>query len=434
MTRLTHFALILSAGIFTPISVFAADLATPPSDELVVAGGWDGFYLGTDLAYGMGTTAITLGPIAKYDGTGSEGASFGAFAGYNFSFDNWVSGFEAFGAWSDLNGHTELTVNGDSGSIKTSTDWNAGISARLGRLVSPQTLVFAGVGGKVYHGQVDVTGPDDSTIYSEDDQFMGVGTVTVGVETQLGGNWRARVQYDADFLRYNDYDGLRIDPTIGTAKASLIYAFGDAAQTVELTSAADQWTGFYAGINLGQSQGVAALEYAYDDDALRYDGFGSRGWSGGLAAGANLRIGDRFVLGVEGDYTTSSLATKIGSADGTDYFVGRNSSWIDAKLKAGYLTSDSTLLYGFVGASRVTSDLALVIDGSVQQSGDEFERNGITVGGGIETWIGNNVSIRGEYSYTALEAMDLSDAIPDGAQFDLQQNQQSATVGVLYHF
>jgi hypothetical protein len=437
--NLIRFFALAGLAFCLPNVAQGADLVTSADDaamapEMGAALDWQGFYVGTNLAYGMGSTAIGVENSFVYDGTGSEGGSVGGFAGYNFAFDDWVAGFELGGAWSDLNGHTELTTNGDTAKLKTSNDWNAAVSARLGRLVSPETLLFAGLGGKIYHGSIEATDQGGATIYSEDDQFFGVGTVTIGMETSLGGNWRGRMQYDADFLRTNSYGGLEITPTIGTAKLALIYAFGDAAPAPELTAAADRWTGFYAGFNLGQSGGVAALEYAYDDDAFRYDGFGSHGWTGGVSAGANMRVGDRFVLGVEGAYNRSSLETTIGSYDGSSYLAGRNTSWIDAKVKAGYLTSDTTMFYGFIGASQVSSDLQTVSNGDVVGETDLDTRNGLVAGAGVETWLNDSISVRGEYAYTALEAYDIAGNAPGGAQLDMQQNQQTATIGVLYHF
>lgn len=395
---------------------------------------WSGFYAGLNLGYGMGNTTLSVEQFV-FDGTGSEGPSGGGFVGYNYQFDNdWVAGFEFGGVISDVRGHTELEQEDDWANLETKTDWSVGAMARLGKLVSPDTLIFGGVGAKVYHGEINF---DSSTTdpQSEDDFFSAMGTITIGMETSLGGNWRVRGQYDGDLLNYNSYNGeLRVQPLVGTMKASVIYAFGDEQPAPQVTSDADKWTGFYAGVVGGQSLGVSALEISDTDDMFRYDGFGSAGWTGGVAAGANLRAGERFVVGAEVGIYGSALNTYLGlNATPKTGIDGVNDSWIGARVRAGYLASDDTLLYGFAGVSRINSKLGIVQDGEFVTSGEDIKRNAVTAGVGIESWVGDNLSIRGEYEYAALEAFDLGVSGPD-ATSQLQQHQQTATIGLFYHF
>jgi hypothetical protein len=195
-----------------------------------------------------------------------------------------VAGFEFGGTLSDVQGHTELVSGPDSVGTQTLTDWSAGITARLGYVVSPSTLVFAGLGGKVYHGLGRLK-EDGITQYEEDDQFTGMGVVTVGIETVLSGNVRIRAQYDLDVLQANDYGGLVVTPMVGTAKASILYAIGDTCGG--RTGGCRQVVGFYAGLVGGQTMGVATLRVGDDTDYFSHAGFGSSGWTGG--AGGRLQ-------------------------------------------------------------------------------------------------------------------------------------------------
>lgn len=417
---------------------FAADApAEPPKAPVPVPASaldWSGFYVGADMGYSMGSTEINVGDVFVYDGTGSQGARGGVFAGYNFQFGDWVTGFEVGGALSDLRGHTELTINGDEvGTLETKTDWSASAMARLGHTISPDTLLFAGLGLKSYHGtgHAWVQGQIDETA---EDGFIGVGTVSVGLETALGGNWRFRAQYDADLLRYNTYfDGaLEVTPRIGTAKASIIYAFGDAAPATELTDAANRWTSPYVGLVGGQSFGVSALDITSDDDAFSYNGFGANGLTIGGVAGVNVRAADRLVVGLEAGIYSSNTETSI-SYVGSGVF-GQNDLWYQASLKAGLLTSDTTMIYGFAGFGKVQSKVGTRSGGTDIGETDVPERDALHAGLGLETFVSDNISVRGEYTYTQLDALDLVQGVPGDVDASLKQNTQSATVGILYHF
>lgn len=415
------------------LALVAPAYAADPAMQQEQVADWSGFYAGFNLGYGMGNTRIERFGVA-FDGLGSEGASGGVFAGYNYQFhDDWVAGFEFGGVLSDVRGHTELEDVDVSGTMETKTDWSAGVSARLGKLVSPETLIFGALGLKAVHGSAHFTSSEEPS-QSADDMFTGFGTVTVGFETMLGGNWRLRGQYDADLLRYNNYDNLAVRPLIGTFKGSLIYALGDAQATTTVTSNADKWSGFYAGVVGGESHGVAALENSDSDSYFLYDGFGSAGWTGGLLAGANMRAAERLVIGAEVGLYGSSLDTYLGSAGAPkEGFDAVNDSWVEGRLRAGYLASDTTMLYGFAGVSRIDSKIGLVSDGDFVVEGDTISRTAATAGVGIETWVGDNITFRGEYEYAMLEPFDLGINGPDQIS-QLQQQQQTATVGVFYHF
>lgn len=390
-----------------------------------IAGDWTGFYVGTNLAFGMGATEIVLGDVLRWDSAGSKGASGGAFAGYNQQFGDWVAGVEFGGVLSDMQGHTELTSGGDVLGTQTLTDWSVGLSARLGYLVSPDTLLFAGLGAKVFHG-VGRVKTNGTTLYEEDDQFSGIGTVTIGIETAIDDHWRIRAQYDADLLGTNNYDGIEVTPLVGTAKASLIYAFGDSSGEVRQDPGAEQWAGFYAGIVGGQSLGVAALHIGDDVDYFHHEGFGSHGWTGGAVAGYNISLNERFLLGIEAGAYASSLRTFIGSAVEEDGYEGTNDWWIDARLRLAYATSEASMVYGFVGLNRTQSSFAMV-DNGVALASETTDRSGATVGAGIEALLTDTVSVRAEYAFTALGASD-------SFLGSMTQDQQTASIGLIYHF
>lgn len=423
---------LVASGLCTP--VMALDLVDPSPPEASRPAGvsnWNGFYLGTSLAFGMGATEFEIDSILRWDSAGSKGASAGLLAGYNHQFGDWVGGVEFAGMFGGPQGHTELVLSGDEIQTRTLSDWSAGITARLGYLTSPDTLIFAGLGARLYNGAIQID-QNGTRVYDETDQFSGVGTITLGIETALNANWRVRAQYDADFLQANDYSGLTVTPLIGTAKASLLYAFDGNPDVAMTTPNAEAWAGFYAGIIGGQSMGVAALHLGDTGDHLDHTGFGSSGWTGGLVAGYNLNLSERVLVGFELGAYRSGQRTFIGSPVEEDGFQGTNDWWYDARLRLGYLPSDATMLYGFAGLNHTNSTVSLLDNGAPVGSTETLERNGVTLGAGIETRLTQNLFVRAEYAYTALEADDLVDGLPESGS--LGQDNQTATIGLIYHF
>jgi outer membrane immunogenic protein len=313
-------------------------------------------------------------------------------------------------------------------------------------LVNPQTLFFTSVGATVAHGRGSYELRIDNVVVDsakDQDLFYGVAFAAVGAETVLSSRLRGRFEYVASFLNTNEYDiGLgvpfEVTPMIGTAKAALIYDFGGGnGAAVPAGYAPASWTGFYAGVDGGQSVGLSKYSISADDDSFSYAGFGSDGWSGGALAGFNLQLGSSFVVGLEVGATASTLTSEYQFFDGSESidFKGTNSSWYDARLRAGVLVSPGTLIYGFAGLSRINSDLTitdttgLLGGGSMSQS---YDRDAVEFGGGIEAYLARAFSLRAEYAYTMLDPIDAVPDYPEFGKFDM--DQATATVAAIYHF
>ena len=140
------------------------------------------------------------------------------------------------------------------------------------------------------------------------------------------------------------------------------------------------WTGAYAGAQLGYGMGEAA-----DEDA--------DGLLGGLHLGYNYDFGT-LVLGgeIDHDFASVDLENDLGSIDN----ITR------AKLKLG-ADLGNTLLYGTGGAAWAEADV----------DGDSLNDQGYFVGAGATYKVSQSLSVGGEYLYHAFDDFDDSDADVD---------------------
>jgi len=157
------------------------------------------------------------------------------------------------------------------------------------------------------------------------------------------------------------------------------------------------WTGFYVGVNAGVGFNSSDDELVFGDGSvLSGDSDDDASFIGGGQIGYNYQFGS-FVVGVEGDLQWADF--------GSTTFV------VPAALGGGTVTVDSDDWFGTVRArAGVAFDRALIY----ATGGFAFtdNRNGWTVGGGIEYAFTNNLSAKIEGLYVNLEDDDIT--LPGG--------------------
>jgi outer membrane immunogenic protein len=178
-----------------------------------VAPSWTGFYAGLHAGWAWdslsaSTTSVTtdLFGLPTSHGLNRNGPVYGAQAGYNVQFNNWVLGIEG-----DFSGvHAKGTSSVDvfpnvvpivprgTATITSEVEWIASIRGRLG-LTWGSTLVYITGGyaaASVSHaGTYDVVTPfiASSAIAAKNTQTGWV--FGGGVEGMLTGNWTIRAEY-----------------------------------------------------------------------------------------------------------------------------------------------------------------------------------------------------------------------------------------------
>ena len=188
-----------------------------------------------------------------------------------------------------------------------------------------------------------------------------------------------------------------------------------------------EWTGFYVGggIGMGSSNYEVGGSYSSPNTnppisaSLGLPELGGDGMLGSVRAGYDHQINENFVVGASLDAMFSKVTNDTNfnlSADITggvaaetlnlDYKLGPSEMYTIA-VRAGYLSNETTMLYGLFGYSQATfgGDLSgsLAIDGTPIESGStsyDFDLNGMTVGFGMDTMLSGNLSLGIEYRYT----------------------------------
>lgn len=358
--------------------------------------------------------------------------------------------------FTNIDGEVKLSVpplGGLSANAEMEIENQWSIGGRLGYLVTPSTLLYATAG----YTRADVSDIDFSVsaggatlngtladVDSFDGYFLGA-----GAETRLSHGFTLRAEY-----RYSEYDAEEItllpdllpainafvttelQPSVQTGRISLNYRFdlgnGATADVAETSSAVSptSWTGAYVGLGGGigaannvitLSEGPALPPGLFD---FELDGIGHEGKFITIGAGYDVQIHPKFVAGAFIDFAHGSLEhedTANANLGGLTIGAELKAEFEDLLMlggRLGYLANPDTLLFVSAGYARAELSDTTISAGSnvggginlVLAAGEDF--SGYFLGGGIETRLTSNISLRGEYRYLDLESQDIT-LLPD---------------------
>lgn len=187
-------------------------------------------------------------------------------------------------------------------------------------------------------------------------------------------------------------------------------------------ASAEPFNGGYIGAELGWQQDRARTTVNLGAPPLRQTDKGSSFAYGGVL-GYDAKVANGFVLGAEASLSGDS--GKIDGPRGLEYDAGRT---FGLAARAGVLATPETLVYGRGGwvNSRFTVD-----DGTNSRGRN---RDGWTLGGGVEQMLGSNVSAKVEYRYSRFKSLPAraTDVAIDDATARFGRNQIMA--GINYRF
>jgi len=250
------------------------------------------------------------------------------------------------------------------------------------------------------------------------------------------------------------------------------------------------WTGFYLGAGVGARSSQVDGDVTQNSIDNLNNFANSSCTSGGFLSctgqslnntafrfspyfGYNYQFATQWLAGIEGDVGFASKTTTLAGAfypnTGITNFDGRDSfavktGW-DAGLRArlGFLVTPSFLVYGTGGAawqhieatstcSTAPNNESICSANSFAQDGplspsvitDSQTKLGWTLGGGIETMLGHNWIVRGEYRYADFGTITNTDTrscapglcVPSSLVITdtLRLRTQTATFGIAYKF
>lgn len=212
--------------------------------------------------------------------------------------------------------------------------------------------------------------------------------------------------------------------TSAVALASLLSApafaadFGTTAAPATYASAAQNWTGFYAGI----FGGVATGDFDYSlvptggPSVLDLNVSGGGGLAG-VAVGVDYQI-DQFVIGAVADIAITNHAAELGI--GIPGFGGVELSstleYLGTVRLRGGVAFDNLLAYAHGGVAFGGTKQELTAGGVAVPGFDPENPNrvGYTIGAGVEYKVTDTISLQTEYAYTNFGDEDVY-VIPGGS-------------------
>ena len=228
------------------------------------------------------------------------------------------------------------------------------------------------------------------------------------------------------------------------------------------------WTGFWVGAGigygfvnheLGAELAIPEFEdnqFAYGRADLGFSGVGGEGWLGQVGLGFDFQVGDKFLIGIFGDYTFSDINSSasaeyagcinnVGCGAGKVYYKLKADSMWFVGGRAGYLANPDTLLYALIGYTEVDFDAKFGFD-NYDCEGDcsnsykyGWSKGGLTFGGGIETKLSENITGKLEYRYidldnkTIFNVGEIDEGGP-GAKAWVGSDLQTVTASVAWRF
>jgi outer membrane immunogenic protein len=186
------------------------------------------------------------------------------------------------------------------------------------------------------------------------------------------------------------------------------------ALAVDVTAVpADSWTGFHLGAGVGYTWSKAEVDGNYDyygncPDFACSDDFGSDDDIGSVIglidAGADYQFLDNLVVGIGADFSVGSASESWDALDGVAVDTEIGNSW-SIYSRLGFALNDRFLAYGLVGWTSAEVEQTLSIDsfGWQETVSNSDWLNGLTLGGGLEAMVADNVSLKLEYRYTKLD-------------------------------
>lgn len=204
---------------------------------------------------------------------------------------------------------------------------------------------------------------------------------------------------------------------MGIQKMHKVLAIAAALLAGSGSAQAQDWTGFYAGVNAGYGKGQFQSATLIGFPVLFSD---PDGFLGGAQAGANIQV-DSFVFGVEADFQKSGISGADPCACFPISFQVDEFGTLRARAGVAF---DNFLIYGTGGVAfgRGVLDLG----GGFQLSGSY--NSGWAGGVGLEAMLFENISFKGEYLHVDLGAQNYAGMADFGLSF------HTVRAGINYHF
>ena len=224
------------------------------------------------------------------------------------------------------------------------------------------------------------------------------------------------------------------------------------AADIETQYSEHDWSGPYIGLQAGYGWGESDASIERSDQSAAaasepisiFFGGGSidaEGFLGGGHAGYNLQSGS-LVLGIEGD---AEFSDTNGDTDviGETTFAkqAKEFDWLASlRLRAGYAV-DRVLFYATAGVAFAQVDMSfkLTDEEFIEALGPFHESEnetafGVTLGGGVEFALAENLTLRAEYRYTDLEDTSFTGINFNAVTYGFENDFHTVRGGMSWYF
>ncbi len=173
-----------------------------------------------------------------------------------------------------------------------------------------------------------------------------------------------------------------------------------------------------------------------DDDSSVPNDQSIDGFTYGVGAGYDFKVGDRLVVGPEAEVSWSTAKTEFDDGDFEGFGIGNVKTNRDLYVGArvGYIVSPKTMLYVKGGYTNAKFDVNNQYDGTMY--GRDIDADGWRIGAGVEQAITHNTFAKLEYRYSNYTRgeVDYTSDIPDSQRFDLDLDRHQIMAGVGVRF
>ena len=205
---------------------------------------------------------------------------------------------------------------------------------------------------------------------------------------------------------------------------------------------ADDWTGPYAGLQVGYIWGDADTSSWHTDPldthTFSLNGFDVDGFEGGIFGGYMWRVGNDFLFGLEGEWNWASADETIINNDDPPWIWGAEieQKWdASLRLNAGKQMGDYMLyITGGVAWAEVNINGFTEFD-PARSTDHDATLTGWTAGAGLERKINENIHARIQYRYSDYGDETWSLAAPNDVNMGkIEYKNSMFTLGLSYFF
>lgn len=172
-----------------------------------------------------------------------------------------------------------------------------------------------------------------------------------------------------------------------------------AACSVTSVAHAEAFSGPFVGVSVSRdAYEVKAEDLDLGGAVVSADGISGNGFAGGVHAGYDYLMGGSVFFGVEANANLSGASMSVSYDDGFDEFGAKVEAQEGFGLsgRLGYKVADQTGIYARAGWQTTKFKLSASENGSTLFSDSDWQ-DAFVYGGGIETALGANATVRVEY-------------------------------------